>query len=70
MIPISCDRDVGLIIMIIIIMHIYHALSNAPSTHMIHININTIFYTHVEHSHTKTIHIKYYAKKTWASQGK
>ena len=27
---------------------------------MIHVNLNTIFYTHVEHSPTKTIYIKYY----------
>ena len=27
---------------------------------MIHINLNTTFYTHVEHSPTKTIYIKYY----------
>ena len=29
---------------------------------MIHINLNMIFYTHVEHSPTKTIYIKYYKK--------
>ena len=29
---------------------------------MIHINLNTIFYTHVKHSPTKTICIKYYLK--------
>ena len=29
---------------------------------MIHINLNMIFYTHVEHSPTKTIYIKYYIK--------
>ena len=40
----------------VIIMSIYHALS----AHMIHINLNMIFYTHVEHSPTKTIYIKYY----------
>ena len=40
---------------IIIIMYIYHALINALSAHMIHINLNTIFYTHVQHSPTKTI---------------
>ena len=40
---------------IIIIMYIYHMLINALSTHMIHINLNMIFYTHVEHSPTKTI---------------
>jgi len=44
---------------IIIIMYIYHALIKALSAHMIHM----IFYTHVEHSPTKTIYIKYYIKK-------
>ena len=29
---------------------------------MIHINLNMVFYTHVEHSPTKTIYIKYYIK--------
>ena len=43
---------------IIIIMYIYHVLINALSAHMIHINLNMIFYTHVEHSPTKTIYIK------------
>ena len=41
-------------------MYIYHALINALSAHMIHINLNMIFYTHVDHSPTKTIYIKYY----------
>ena len=41
-------------LLIIIIMYIYHALS----AHMIHINLHMIFYTHVEHSPTKTIYIK------------
>ena len=36
-------------IIIIIIMYIYHALINALSDHMIHINLNIIFYPHVEH---------------------
>ena len=48
-------------------MYIYHALINALSAHMIHINLNMIFYTHVEHSPTKTIYIniiKYYTKTT------
>ena len=45
---------------LIIIMYIYHALINALSAHMIHINLNMIFYTHVKHSPTKTIYIKYY----------
>ena len=42
---------------IIIIMYIYHALINSQSGHMIHINLNMIFYTHLEHSPTKTIYI-------------
>ena len=42
--------------------YIYHALINALSAHMIHINLNMIFYTHVEHSPTKAIYIKYYKK--------
>ena len=33
-------------------MYIYHALINALSAHIIHINLNTICYTHVEHSTT------------------
>ena len=41
-----------------IIMYIYHALINALSTHMIDINLNMMFYTHVEHSFTKTIYVK------------
>ena len=44
-------------------MYIYHALINALSAHMIHMNLNMIFYTHVKHSPTKTIYIKYYVKK-------
>ena len=48
----------GLRILIIIMMYIYHALINTLSTHVIHINLNIIFYTHVEHSLTKTIYIK------------
>ena len=44
-------------------MYIYHALINALSIHMIHINLNMIVYTHVEHSPTKTIYIKYYTEK-------
>ena len=49
---------------IIIIMYIYLAPINALSAHMIHINLNMIFYTHVKHSPTKTIYIKYYLKQT------
>ena len=46
----------------IIIMYIYHALIDALSAYMMHINL-TIFYTHAEHSSTKTIYIKYYIIK-------
>ena len=45
-------------------MYIYHALINALSAHMIHINLNMIFYTHAEQSPTKTIYINYYIKNT------
>ena len=45
--------------------YIYHVLINALSAYMIHINLNMIFYTHVEHSPTKTIYIKYYKKSTY-----
>ena len=45
-------------------MYIYHALINALSAHMIHINFNTIFYTHVEHSPTQTIYVKYDSENT------
>ena len=44
-------------------MYIYHALINALSAYIIHINLNMIFYTHTEHSPTKAIYIKYYTKK-------
>ena len=44
-------------------MYIYHALINALSVHMIHINLNIIFSTHVENSPNKTIYIKYYKKR-------
>ena len=43
-------------LIIIIIMYIYHVLINTLSTHMIHINLNMISYTQVEHSPTKTAH--------------
>ena len=45
---------------IIIIMYIYLVLISTLSAHMIHVNLNMIFYTHVEHRPTKTI--KYYKK--------
>ena len=37
-------------------MYIYHA-------QMIHINLKTILYTHVEHSPTETVYIKYHNYK-------
>ena len=62
----TCKHKQGLhkhhkqVITIIIIMYIYHALINALSAHMICINLNTIFYTHVEHTPTKTIYMRHY----------
>ena len=56
-------RSVDLLV-IIIIMYIDHALISALSTQMIHINLNTISYTHVEHSPTKTIDTKDMEKRT------
>ena len=47
-------------------MYIYHALINALSTHMIHVNLNMIFYTHVEHSLAK----KYYMEKHTDAQAR
>ena len=44
---------------IIIIMYIYHALIKALSAHMIHINLNMIFYTHVSLGKTRNIPVKY-----------
>ena len=44
-------------------MYIYHVLINALSAHMIHINLNTIFYTDVGHNPANAIYRKYYRKK-------
>ena len=41
-------------------MYIYRALINVLSAHIIHINLNTIFYAYVEDSPTKTIYIRHY----------
>ena len=41
-------------------MSIYHALINALSAHIIHINLNTIFYTPTEDGPTKTIYVRHY----------
>ena len=51
-------------VLTIIIMYIYHALINTLSAHMMHINLNMIFYTHIEHSPTKTTHTKHIWKDT------
>ena len=44
----------------ITITYIYHALINALSAHVIHINLNTVFYTHEEHSPSNTVYSRYY----------
>ena len=44
-------------------MYSYHPRINALSAHMIHINLNMIFYSSVEHSPTKTIYVKYYMEE-------
>ena len=59
----SCQSSFIMIVVVCrcmykIIMYIYHALINALSAHP-----NMIFHTHVEHSPTKTIHIKCYKNK-------
>ena len=47
-----------------IITYIYHALINALSAHIIHMNLNMIFYTHVEHSPTQNnLHKILYKRK-------
>ena len=43
-------------------------LINALITYVIHINLNMIFYTLVEHSPAKTIYIKYYTEKQTHTQ--
>ena len=47
----------ALLIIIVIIMYIYHALIDTLSSHMIHINQNTIYCTHVEQSPTDAIYV-------------
>ena len=56
-------NDISVSNIIIVIMYIYHVLINALRAHMIHINLNAIFYTHVEHSPTETIYTKHYMEK-------
>ena len=52
--------DFGYYIKIIIIMCFYPALTNVLRTREVHINLNAIFYTHVELSPTETIYTKQY----------
>ena len=52
-----------IILTIIIIMYVYQALINTLSAHTTPTDLNMIFYTHVEHSPTKTIYTKYYTEK-------
>ena len=44
-------------------MSISHVPINALNVHIIHINLNTIFYTHVEHRPTKTNHTKHHMER-------
>ena len=46
--------------LLIIIMYIKYVLINALNAHILHTNLNTISYTHVEHSPTNTVYIRYY----------
>ena len=48
-------------------MYIYHALINALSAHVIHINLNVILYTHVEHNPAKTVN---YLHKVFKNKNK
>ena len=47
---------------IITTMYTYHALITALSAHMVHINLNTIFYTHVKQSYQNNLHKVLYGK--------
>ena len=42
--------------------YIYHALIDALNYHTMRINLNAIYYTHVEQSPTNAIYITYYLK--------
>ena len=42
---------------IVMIMHVYHALINALSSHMIHMNLNTIFCPHEEKCPTNAVYM-------------
>ena len=43
-------------IITVILMYIHQSLINALSAHVIHVNLNTMFYAHVEQSPTNAIH--------------
>ena len=47
----------------IIIMCIHHVPINTLSAHMTHINLNIIFYTHAEHSPSKTAHTNHHTER-------
>ena len=49
----SLHREIAAILLII--MYIYHALIHALSAHMIHINLNMIFYTHGKQSYRNSL---------------
>ena len=49
--------------LLLLLMYIYHELIDALSTHMTHIDLNTIFYTHIEQSLANAIR-KYDAPKS------
>ena len=68
--PVSFQCRLSYGVRVIIIMYGYHVLINALSAHMILINLNMIFYTHVEHSLIKTFYIKYYTNKQNTKQNK
>ena len=48
--------------------YICHVRISALSTHMIHINLNTIYYTHVEQSPINAFYRKYYMKQKTETQ--
>ena len=50
----SLHREITAILLII--MYIYHALIHALSAHMIHINLNMIFYTYGKQSYQNSLH--------------
>ena len=48
------------LLLLLLIMYIYHALINALSTHMVHINLNMIFYWYIEHNSTQATCTKHH----------